>query len=53
VIAVLLGLLFVDERFGPAQFVGGLVVLGAVVLVVRGEQRAKEKTASVTEGCPR
>ncbi|MFI7676660.1 EamA family transporter [Actinophytocola sp. NPDC049390] len=53
VIAVLLGVLFAAERFGSAQFVGGLVVLCAVVLVVRGEQRAKEETASVTEGCPR
>lgn len=53
VIAVLLGVLFAAERFGLAQFAGGLVVLCAVVLVLRGEQRAKEETASVTEGCPR
>ena len=53
VIAVLLGVLFAAERFGWAQLAGGLVVLCAVVLVVRGEQRAKEETASVTEGCPR
>ena len=53
VIAVLLGVLLADERFGVAQFAGGLVVLGAVVLVVRGERRAKEELASVTEGCPR
>ncbi len=53
VIAVLLGVLFVGERFGLAQFAGGLVVLCAVVLVVRGERRAKEETARVTEGCPR
>lgn len=45
VIAVLLGVLFADERFGVAQFAGGLAVL-----VVRGEKRAKEKLASVTEG---
>lgn len=51
-IAVLLGVLFADERFGLAQVGGGLVVLCAVVLVVRGEQRAKE-LASVTEGCSR
>jgi drug/metabolite transporter (DMT)-like permease len=51
VIAVLLGVLLADERFGWAQFAGGLVVLCAVVLVVRGERRAKEETASVTEGC--
>ncbi|MFC4856310.1 EamA family transporter [Actinophytocola glycyrrhizae] len=53
VIAVLLGVLFAAERFGPAQFAGGLVVLCAVVLVVRGEQRVKEELSSVTEGSPR
>ncbi len=52
VIAVLLGVLFAGERFGLAQVGGGLVVLCAVVLVVRGEQRAKE-LATVTEGCSR
>ena len=50
VIAVLLGVLLADERFGPAQFAGGLVVLAAVVLVVRGEHRAKE-LVTVSEGC--
>ena len=53
VIAVLLGVLFADERFGFAQLAGGLVVLCAVVLVVRGERRAKEELTSVTEGSPR
>jgi drug/metabolite transporter (DMT)-like permease len=52
VIAVLLGVLFAGERFGLAQVGGGLVVLCAVVLVVRGEQRAKELT-TVTEGTSR
>jgi drug/metabolite transporter (DMT)-like permease len=52
VIAVLLGVLFAGERFGLAQVGGGLVVLCAVVLVVRGEQRAKE-LASVTGGTSR
>ncbi|HEU5475044.1 MAG TPA: EamA family transporter [Actinophytocola sp.] len=41
VIAVVLGVLFAGERFGMAQFAGGLVVLAAVVLVVRAEQRPK------------
>jgi drug/metabolite transporter (DMT)-like permease len=55
VIAVVLGVLLADERFGAVQLLGGLVVLAAVVLVVRGERgerRVKELT-SVTEGCPR
>jgi drug/metabolite transporter (DMT)-like permease len=52
VIAVLLGVTLADERFGLAQLAGGLVVLCAVVLVVRGEHR-KKVLASVTEGCPR
>jgi drug/metabolite transporter (DMT)-like permease len=41
VIAVLLGVLFAGERFGLAQLAGGLIVLAAVVLVVRAEQRPK------------
>jgi drug/metabolite transporter (DMT)-like permease len=53
VIAVLLGVALADERFGLAQLAGGLVVLCAVVLVVRGEHRKKEELATVTEGCPR
>jgi drug/metabolite transporter (DMT)-like permease len=53
VIAVLLGVLLAGERFGLAQLAGGLVVLCAVVLVVRGEHRPKEELASVTEGSPR
>jgi drug/metabolite transporter (DMT)-like permease len=39
VIAVLLGVLFAGERFGPLQFLGGALVLVAVVLVVRAERR--------------
>jgi drug/metabolite transporter (DMT)-like permease len=39
VIAVLLGVLFAHERFGPRQFLGGALVLVAVVLVVRAERR--------------
>jgi drug/metabolite transporter (DMT)-like permease len=50
VIAVLLGVVLADERFGLVQFAGGLVVLAAVVLVVRGEHRAKE-LVTVSEGC--
>jgi drug/metabolite transporter (DMT)-like permease len=39
VIAVLLGVLLVDERFTALQGVGGAIVLVAVVLVVRAERR--------------
>lgn len=49
VIAVLLGVLFADERFGLAQLAGGLIVLCAVVLVVRAEHRAGRPP--VSEGC--
>ena len=35
VIAVLLGTLILNERLTPATFVGGALILGAVVLVVR------------------
>lgn len=41
VIAVLLGVLFAGEHFGLLQITGGLVVLCAVLLVVRAEQRPK------------
>jgi len=41
VIAVVLGVLFAGEHFGFAQFAGGVIVLCAVVLVVRAEQRPK------------
>jgi drug/metabolite transporter (DMT)-like permease len=41
VIAVGLGVLFAGEHFGVAQLAGGVVVLVAVVLVVRAEQRPK------------
>ncbi|MFR9804354.1 EamA family transporter [Pseudonocardia sp. RS010] len=39
VIAVLLGVLLVDERFSALQGFGGVIVLVAVVLVVRAERR--------------
>jgi drug/metabolite transporter (DMT)-like permease len=52
VIAVLLGVLLAGERFGPAQLAGGLVVVCAVVLVVRAENRASRETV-VPEGTPR
>jgi drug/metabolite transporter (DMT)-like permease len=41
VIAVVLGVLFADEHFGPMQLAGGVIVLCAVILVVRAEQRPK------------
>jgi drug/metabolite transporter (DMT)-like permease len=41
VIAVVLGVLFASEHFGFFQLAGGLVVLCAVILVVRAEQRPK------------
>jgi drug/metabolite transporter (DMT)-like permease len=41
VIAVLLGVVFAGERFGPAQLAGGALVLLAVVLVVRAERRPR------------
>ncbi|GAY09400.1 EamA family transporter [Pseudonocardia sp. N23] len=39
VIAVLLGVVVVGERFSPLQVVGGLIVVAAVVLVVAAERR--------------
>jgi len=39
VIAVLLGVVVVGERFTPLQIVGGLIVVAAVVLVVASERR--------------
>jgi drug/metabolite transporter (DMT)-like permease len=56
VIAVVLGVVLAGERFGLVQVAGGLVVLCAVVLVVRGEHRAgeaDEELTGVTEGSPR
>ena len=52
VIAVLLGILLAGERFGPAQLAGGVVVVCAVVLVVRAENRRSRETV-VPEGTPR
>lgn len=40
-IAVVLGALLAGERFGFAQIAGGVIVVLAVVLVVRAEQRPK------------
>ncbi|GAA4551214.1 EamA family transporter [Pseudonocardia xishanensis] len=42
VIAVLLGVLLVDERFSLLQVLGGGIVLVAVVLVVRAERRPRD-----------
>ncbi len=46
VIAVLLGVLFANERFGTAQLAGGGIVLLAVVLVVRAERRPAPGSAA-------
>jgi drug/metabolite transporter (DMT)-like permease len=43
VIAVLLGVLVVNERFSPMQLVGGAVVLVAVVLVIAAERPRKRR----------
>ena len=40
VIAVLLGTLILNERLTPAMFAGGALIVGAVVLVVRGSPPA-------------
>ncbi|MFI9009637.1 EamA family transporter [Actinosynnema sp. NPDC053489] len=41
VIAVVLGVWLADERFGPVQLLGGLLVVVAVVLVVRAERNRR------------
>lgn len=41
VIAVLLGVLIAGEHIGPAQFAGGALVLGAVLIVVRAERQSR------------
>ncbi|HVK22861.1 MAG TPA: EamA family transporter [Actinokineospora sp.] len=51
VIAVLLGVLFAGERFGPFQLAGGLVVLVAVVLVVRAERAKVSVPSGILEPC--
>jgi drug/metabolite transporter (DMT)-like permease len=51
VIAVLLGVLLAAERFGPVQLAGGVVVVCAVVLVVRAENKASR--AAAAEGAHR
>ncbi|MEV8436536.1 EamA family transporter [Actinosynnema sp. NPDC051121] len=40
-IAVVLGVWLADERFGPFQLLGGLLVVVAVVLVVRAERKRR------------
>ncbi|MFC4945520.1 EamA family transporter [Pseudonocardia sp. GCM10023141] len=47
VIAVLLGVLVVGERFSPVQMVGGAVVLVAVVLVVMAERPSRNGRGQV------
>lgn len=47
VIAVLLGVLVVGERFSPVQLVGGGIVLVAVVLVIAAERPAKNRRGSL------
>ena len=47
VIAVLLGVLVVGERFSALQLVGGAVVLAAVVLVVAAERSSRERQGSL------
>lgn len=47
VIAVLLGALVVGERFTAVQFVGGAIVLVAVVLVLAAERSARKRRTSV------
>ncbi|TCP50156.1 EamA domain-containing membrane protein RarD [Tamaricihabitans halophyticus] len=44
-IAVLLGVVIADERFGLTQLAGGGLVLVAVLVVLRAEQRAKARAA--------
>lgn len=52
VIAVLLGVVIVDERFGLVQLIGGVVVVAAVVLVVRGERGSRRGTVDPPPGEP-
>jgi drug/metabolite transporter (DMT)-like permease len=47
VIAVLLGVLVVGERFSPTQLVGGAVVLVAVVLVIAAERPSRKRRGSL------
>jgi drug/metabolite transporter (DMT)-like permease len=45
-VAVLLGALIAGERLTGAELAGGLVVLGAVALVVTAESRARRRRAA-------
>lgn len=50
VIAVILGVAFVGERFTAVQLVGGAIVLVAVVLVIAAERRPQLVRASAQSG---
>lgn len=52
VIAVLLGVLVVDERFSVAQLVGGAVVVLAVVLVVAAERPSRNRRGELAPSPP-
>ncbi len=52
VIAVLLGVVVVGERFSPVQLLGGAVVLVAVVLVVLAERPARKRRGSLAPSPP-
>lgn len=47
VIAVLLGVLVVDESFSPLQLAGGAVVVLAVVLVIAAERQTRDRQGSM------
>jgi len=52
VIAVLLGVTVVGERFSPMQLLGGAVVLVAVVLVVLAERPARKRRGALAPSPP-
>ncbi|MCO1654466.1 EamA family transporter [Pseudonocardia sp. S2-4] len=52
VIAVLLGVSVVGERFSPVQLLGGAVVLVAVVLVVLAERPARKRRGPLAPSPP-
>jgi drug/metabolite transporter (DMT)-like permease len=47
VIAVLLGILVIGERFSVVQLIGGAVVVAAVVLVIVAERRGRNRRGPV------
>jgi drug/metabolite transporter (DMT)-like permease len=49
VIAVLLGVLVVGERFSALQLVGGAIVLVAVLLVIAAERPSRRRAAEVVD----